>query len=380
MRLFWATHLAVRNLAHHKVRTLVALAGVCFAVTLLFMQLGFLASVSDMAVLAYEALDFDLVLTSPHYVMLTQAGDFPQRRLAQATACPEVQTVMPLYVGRQSWRNPLTREHSPVVVLGINPADPVFCDSEPARQQHALARPDTVLIDRLSRPDIGPQDTGLSTQVGPRTLEIAGQFTVGPGFEAGLAVVSDQTFSGLFGGRPLHRVNLGLVKLRPGADPEEAAAALRRALPEDVRVLTRAQLQAQEQHYWVVSTSTGILFGAGVAVALLFGLVITYQVLTLEVAQRLPEYATLKAVGFSDAFLSLVVLQQALAFAVLGYLPGCALALGIYDACARATRLPVGMTGQRAAAVLALTLVLCAASGLSALRHLRRADPVDLFP
>ena len=73
---------------HNKVRTVVALAGVGFAVTLLFMQLGFLASVSLLALLVYDALDFDLVLTAPDYVMLTQSGTISLRRLAQCGPMP----------------------------------------------------------------------------------------------------------------------------------------------------------------------------------------------------------------------------------------------------------------------------------------------------
>jgi putative ABC transport system permease protein len=266
-----------------------------------------------------------------------------------------------------------------LVVLGINPSDPVTRLPELESNRPKLAIPDTVLIDRLSRPEVGPREVGLVTQVGPSNLEVVGQFSIGSGFEAGLLVVSDQTFSRLFAGLSLRQVNLGLVKLRPGVDAARAAAELNQQLPQDVRVMTRAQLKAAEERYWVVNTSTGIIFGSGVIVAALFGLVITYQVLSLEVAHRQSEYATLKALGFSDGFLSMVVLQQAGLFAVLSFVPGFAVAQGIYYLCATVTKLPIYMTWERTAVVLCLTLAMCALSGLRALRHLRRADPVDLF-
>src|SRR3954471_12361099 len=106
--------LALRNLAHSKVRTGVAVAGVCFAVTLLFMQLGFFASVSLTANLIYDALDFDILLTSPHYVVLTQAGTVSRSRLYQAQAHPAVKQAMPVYVCRQLWRTPVTRSRRAV--------------------------------------------------------------------------------------------------------------------------------------------------------------------------------------------------------------------------------------------------------------------------
>ena len=374
-----AISLAVRNLAHNKARTGVAIGGVCFAVTLLLMQLGFFATVTRTAMQIYDALDFDIVLVSPHYVVLTQTGTFPRSRLYQAKAYADVEWVAPLYVARQMWRNPETRFRRAVVTLGVNPSDPIYRSAQLREQCRGLSQPDTALIDRLSRPEVGSLPPGQITEVGARNIEIIGQFEVGPGFEAGVAFVGDQTFSSLLGGRPLGDVSVGLVKLRPGADAEKVAAQLREGLPADVHVLTRAELADKERRYWIVSTSTGIIFGCGVLVAILFGIVITYQVLSLEVTHRLSEYATLKALGFSDGYLSRIVLQQAVVFALLSYVPGFFLTLGIYHVGSLMTRLPISMTVERAAIVFFVNLFLCCLSGLLALRILRRADPVDLF-
>jgi putative ABC transport system permease protein len=144
-------------------------------------------------------------------------------------------------------------------------------------------------------------------------------------------------------------------------------------------VLTREQLAERETHFWVVSTSTGIIFGSGVVVALLFGIVIIYQVLSLEVTHRLPEYATLKAMGYSDRFLAWVVVQQALILGVASYVPGFFFALVIYYLGGSVTKLPVIMTWERALLVFVANLVMCTLSGVLALRSLKLADPVDLF-
>ncbi len=369
-----------RNLADNPVRTLVAVAGVCFAVALLFMQLGFLKGVGRTANLVLGKLDFDIVLTSPNYVMLTQAQTFPQRRLYQAWANPDVVNVMPLYVSRQNWRNAEERYFRSVVVIGIRPSDEnVILNPELEAKRPLLALDDTMLVDSLTGSDVGPRYPGLVTQVGPLNLKVVGEFTIGPGFETGMIVVSDKTFSRLYGGWPLAQVHLGLVNVRQGADPEKVAVELRQYLPADVRVWTRDEIQQEEEKYWVTNTSTGIIFGSGVIVALLFGIVIIYQVLSLEVNSRLPEYATLKAMGFSDAYLALVVLQQAVFMAVLSYIPGFLIALGIYATARGVTNLPISMTVWRAVEVFLATLFMCSFSGLMAIRFLRKADPVDLF-
>ncbi len=369
-----------RNLADNPVRTLVAVAGVCFAVALLFMQLGFRAGVGRTANLVLGRLDFDIVLTSPNYVMLTQAQTFPRRRLYQASANPDVENVMPLYVSRQNWRNTETRYFRSVVVIGIRPSDEkVILNRELDAKRPLLALDDTMLVDSLTRSDVGPRHVGLVTQVGPLNLKVVGEFTIGPGFETGMIVVSDKTFSRLYGGWPLDQVHLGLVNVREGADPQKVAKKLREYLPADVRVLTRDEIEEEEEDYWVTNTSTGIIFGSGVIVALLFGIVIIYQVLSLEVNSRLPEYATLKAMGISDAYLALVVLQQAVFMAVLSYIPGFLIALGIYATARAVTHLPITMTVWRAVGVFIATLLMCSFSGLMAIRFLRKADPVDLF-
>jgi putative ABC transport system permease protein len=368
-----------RNLADNPVRTLVAVAGVCFAVALLFMQLGFRAGVGRIANLVLGALDFDIVLTSPNYVMLTQAQTIPRRRLFQASANPDVERVMPLYVSRQNWRNTEKRYFRSVVVIGIRPSDEVVRNRDLEAQRSMLAVDDTMLVDSLTRPDVGPRHSSLITQVGPLNLKILGEFTIGPGFETGMIVVSDKTFSRLYGGWPLDQVHMGLVKVRRGADPRKVADELARDLPADVRVVTQDAIEDYEEEYWVTNTATGIIFGSGVAVALLFGIVIIYQVLSLEVNSRLPEYATLKAMGFSDGYLARVVLQQAVFMAVLSYIPGFLIALVIYATARFVTNLPITMTLERAIGVFFATLIMCSFSGLMAIRFLRRADPVDLF-
>jgi putative ABC transport system permease protein len=97
------------------------------------------------------------------------------------------------------------------------------------------------------------------------------------------------------------------------------------------------------------------------------------------VSDHLPEYATLKAIGYSNRYLAGVVMQQAVILAVLGYLPGLAIGLLLYRVSAEATRLPLAMTWPRGLGVLALTVAMCCASALLALRKVRSADPADVF-
>jgi putative ABC transport system permease protein len=122
-----------------------------------------------------------------------------------------------------------------------------------------------------------------------------------------------------------------------------------------------------------------MVFGLGVVLAVVVGLVILYQVLATDVTRHLPEYATLKALGYRDRFLRHVVLLKVLLLVLLAYLPALGLALGLYALIREAANLPVDMNVERAGAVLALSVLMGSGTGLSCLRRLRAADPADLF-
>jgi putative ABC transport system permease protein len=146
-----------------------------------------------------------------------------------------------------------------------------------------------------------------------------------------------------------------------------------------VSVLTPDEFAAIERNYWESQGTIGFIFGIGVIVGFIVGTVIVYQILYTDVANHLPEYATLKAMGYSDRFLLNVLLQEALILAVLGFIPGFAVAVGLYQLTYAATLLPVAMTMNRAITVFVLTVAMCSISGAIAMRKLQAADPADIF-
>ncbi|HBW89075.1 MAG TPA: ABC transporter, partial [Cyanobacteria bacterium UBA11149] len=127
------------------------------------------------------------------------------------------------------------------------------------------------------------------------------------------------------------------------------------------------------------NTPIGFIFNLGTAIGFFVGLVIFYQILYNDISERLPEYATLKAIGYGHAYLLAVVFQQALILAVLGYIPGFAISLGLYNLTINATNLPLFMTLEKATFVLALTVLMCSIAGAIAMKKIGDSDPVDLL-
>ena len=241
------------------------------------------------------------------------------------------------------------------------------------------------LFDRLSSQKFGPIPEMLEsqgtviTEVNEKQLKAVGIFEMGANFGAeGNLVTSTSTFLTLFPNHQPHEVNIGLVQLTPDADVEETQARLQAGLPDDVKVLTKAEFIALERTYWGEG-GTGFIFNMGAIVGFIVGTVIVYQILYTDVSDHLPEYATLKAMGYSDRYLTFVLAQEIVVLASLGFIPGVLLSIGLYQLTYSVTALPVVMKTGRAIWVLVLTFAMCSGSGLIALRKLRSADPADIF-
>jgi putative ABC transport system permease protein len=369
-----------RNLVDRKMRLFLRVAAIAFPIMLIFVQIGFYDAVLKTATVIQESLNADLFLVSSAYINISRAGTFPRARLYQAASVASVERVAPLYVGHRAYQNPVTLDRRELLVFGIDPEQRTFRLAEVSDHLHALTVPDTVLIDRNSRPEFGPQQPGTMTQVERKRVEIVGQYTIGTGFAAiGDLIATDLTFSRIFDGRTLERVSVGLVQAAPGSDVRAIAVGIRALLPPDTRALTRAEMFDLEEKFWLRTTSIGLIFGLGTAVAFAVGFLILYQVLSSDIARQLSEYATLKALGYDDRALATIVVWQGFAIAFASFTPALLLALWIYRVTRSATHLPMVMNVGRVGGVLFLTLAMSAASGWLALRKLRSANPVDLF-
>lgn len=374
------------QLKHQKMRLLVALAGIAFAVILICMQLGFRASLFESAARYQQRLDYDIVLFGRESPIIVNPRSFSSRRLYQTLAVEGVESVVPLYVEPASWRNPETNEVRTIFVVGLSPANDVLRTPGVSEQLGKLKRRDVFLYDALSRPEYGPiaesfrAGESVSLEVNNRTMRLVGLYEMGTSFGIdGAMLTSDDNFLRLFPQRQRTQIDLGLLKLAPGTDLKQVQAAIRELVPQDVLVLTKAEFISREKAYWNSTTPIGYVFAFGAVMGFVVGAIIVYQILFADVSDHLAEYATLKAMGYSNRFVSGVVIQQAVILALLGYLPGLAISVWLYKNAAEATQLPIVMTPERGVTVLLLTILMCMISGLIALRKVRSLDPADVF-
>ena len=357
-----------------------AISGVLVAVLLIFLQLGFYMSVPSGGLLFYDAMRFDLMLASSAYVFEAQSSSFPRRRLYQALALPGVARVTAVYQGSGRWLNEEGGLARDVFVMGFDPDSTIFNTGDVNLQANVLRQPDTILIDAASRPEFGELRIGRTVEIEQRAITIGGISHLGTGFVGlGLAITSDLNFVRMFPNQTLSDVNLGLITLNPGSDPDQVATRLRQILPADTQVFTRTELNDFETDHWTTSTSTGLIFGFGTIVAVIVGLVILNQTLSTQITRQLAEYATLKAMGYTDRYLAGMVVTLATLMTTISYIPAVLLAIFIYSIVRRTTLLPIEMTTARLVVVLAIAWSMSVLSALFALRILRRADPAELF-
>ncbi len=373
-------------LTRQPVRLLVALAGISFAGILMFMQLGFRDGLFDASVTAHRLFDADVVLISPRSASSVSMEAFPRRRLVQTLADPDVDGVTPVHWGLMLWRNPETRRNRSILALGFNPDAPFFVDPSLAEKTDALKQKGRILFDQLSRPEFGPiadwyrDGRVVETEIAGNRVRVAGLVSLGTSFGAdGNLLTSTETFLDLMPQKPPGAIEVGLVRLKPGADPEQVVSRLRQRLPKDVSVLTKQGFIDFEQNYWKSSTSIGFIFTLGAAMGFVVGCVIVYQVLYTDVSDHLPEYATLMAMGYRLSHLLGVVVREGFYLAAMGYVPAYMAGQGLYWFVRDATKLPVGMDLSRALTVLVMILVMCMLSSFLAMRRLIDADPAEIF-
>jgi putative ABC transport system permease protein len=386
-KLLRRTPLAWLQLKREKTRLAVALAGIAFADVLMLVQLGLKDALYDSVTAPYNVLQGDLFIINPLFESLNVVRSFPRTRLYQAAGVEGVEFINSMYIAQGEWRNPQNRTNQTALVWGIDPNQPAISLPEVQQHQTELKLLNRVLYDRAGRENLFgditkllQQSNSVSIQFNNFNTKVIGTFVLGASFAAdGNLITSNSTFLRLFPDRQPNQIDVGILNLNPNADIEQIQANLRATLPNDILVLTHKEFVEHEKKFWETNSPIGFIFGFGAIIGFVVGTVIVYQILYSDVSDHLPEYATLKAMGYTDRYLITVLIQESLILAVLGFIPGLALSTGLYYVAKSATLLPIGMTASRALTVLILTVVMCAASGGIAMRKLQAADPADIF-
>jgi putative ABC transport system permease protein len=380
--------LAWRNLTENRWRLLASTLGAAFAVVLMLLQNGFRDALLDNMSSLIAAMDGDLFLTNRARYMISHPAPFPRRRLAQAQSVAEIASACPLYIDaeRVAWRNTLTGLSRKIRIVGYAPGDEVLDNAAIKQQRDRWDRPDSALADDRSKSEFyGPLHPGVTSEINGRRLRITGVFSLGTDFRSnGTLLLSEHNMLTYFPERRGRSwgetaIDVGVLRLRPSGNVARAKASLQAKLPSDVIVLTKAEFLTKEQDFWENAAPLGAVFDIGVAMGFIVGMSICYQVLFSEISDRLPEFATLKAIGYDNRGLYRIVIEEGVYLALLGFAVGLALSFGLFRWLESTTGLDMSLKLPGALLILGLTIVMCVLAGTLAARKLLTLDPAELY-
>jgi len=376
--------LAWRNLLANKPRLFRSASGIGFSVLLMLMQLGFEQAFFDSSLEVIRGLDGDILVQSIHKYQFATRDPFPRAVLDTAGKVPGVTSVRPLYVDWFDffWKNPFDGKVFLVRAFGFDPDQPVFSFPEVNANREKLKDANTVLIDRRARRFLGMDRDPAEAELNDSKVKIAGSFALGPDFQSdGTVIMSDRTFASLLRGPAgnLSEVDLGVIEVSSGEDVAAVRQALSKALPNTVAIFTKPQLIEFERKFQADVSSAGPIFWMGTIVGFVVGMLISYQVTYTDLADQLPQYATLKAIGYRTGYLLRVVLEQAACNALAGWVPAWLVSIVLYYFIGRLALLPLRMSVNVTLVSLGLTVGMCLISAVFAVKRVIQADPAEVF-
>ena len=321
--------LAWAILSHKKMRLLVSVTGIAFAVLLMFVEIGFLNGLLDSETLMANKLDADLIMINRMKTYAYALNPFPRAYLARTRGIEGVDRVTGLYMHWLELKNTRDKKIHAIMGLGVDPGVSALLIPEVNAQSRSLAYPYTALFDRTSRMELyGDLAPGMDVEVNGRRLRLRGSFKLYPNFSTdGHLMMGRDTLSRLVegdtGSTPLiNTPEMGLITLSGGADPLKVKQKLEGSLPGDVAVFTKEEMVTRIKDKWKSDQPVVAVFGLGLTVGFAIGMIICYQILFTEISDHSAEFATLKAIGYTDGYLIRTVMTQGLYLALVSFGPG----------------------------------------------------------
>lgn len=369
--------LARRNLLHDRVRLVVTLTGIVFAVVLSSVQLGLFMGFRRATSDVIRQSGADLWVKSAGVTHLENAVAFPDRKLYDALATPGVASAQRHVVQFTQWKKPDGGQEG-VLLIGVDLAGTMGRPwNMVAGSIDALAEPDAVIVDELYLSKLGIRGVGDVVEIRGRRARVVGltrgirTFTTSPPVFTSIKRALD------YGGLAEDETLYLLVRTAPGTTPAAVAAALRARLT-DADVVTTEEWRLAQEGYWMFGTGAGITVLIAAALGLLVGIVVVAQTIYSATVDHLREYGTLKAMGATNAYLYRVILQQAAISAVAGYTIGMAVALAAAAGSLQGTTAII-LEPPLAVALFVLTITMCLAASVISIRKVTRLDPAMVF-
>lgn len=386
--------IARKNLFQDLPRFIVAQAGIMFSVGLVTIQIGILNGFTRSSTVLIENADADIWVTSEELRHLALTLPLEYKQLAEAKEVEGVERAEPLIAQSTVWRDQ-SNQIAPIRIIGFDPEDTLF---RPRTLLEGtlkdIQQPYKIFVDQADLKLLDVSEVGDRAEIGSYEGEIKGITTGTRSIVASPYIFTSLPNATAYLNSPIatpdetppdppdltdqNRITYILVKAKPGENLSALKDRLEKALP-GTKAFTQSELTELTQTYWQQSTGVGYILGLGAVVGIVVGTVVVGQILYSSVTDHLREFGTMKAMGSSDWYIYRVILEQALWMAVLGYLPGMGLCLGLGAWTIQAQAIQILISPATAAGVFVVTVAMCSGAAIFAIQKVTRLDPALVF-
>jgi len=369
--------LARKNLLHDRLRFVITVSGVAFAVTLVLVQVGLFMGLLAKSTVTIENASADIWVTSRETPNVDFAHTFAETNVLRVRGVPGVARADNLIVQFMNIQLPSGAEEGSLVYALEDFRAWNLPWKVEGRPLEDLRRGNNIMMDASAERRYGPFALGEYREMLGRRFRIIGRTEGAVSFTTTPVVFMDfktaqeqlQTLQG--------KAHYVLVRLQPEADRDAVMAEIRRRLPYN-DVHTKEEWARRSRAYWVVSTGLGMNMGITVFLGVLVGIVVVAQTLYTSAVEHVKEFGTVKAIGGSNWDIYRILGEQALIAALVGFTVGGAFSLGMRPLMAK-LYLNVMLTPGFTAAVFAGTVLMCLGAAMLSFRRVASIDPALVF-
>lgn len=370
--------IARKILLHDRLRFVITVSGVAFAVTLVLVQTGLFVGLLSNAAITIERANADLWVTSHNTANVDFAIPFSENYVQRVRSVPGVALADNLIVSFVRITLPTGATESMMVYALENFARWNLPWRVLEGDPRDLRRGRFFFLDESARQRFGAFQVGDYREVNEHRLKLIGRTTEVKSFATTPVSFMDyhllqELDSGTVGGKTTYI----LVKLAPGAHAETVQREIQRRLPyHDVQ--PRGRWAEISRNYWIQSTGLGMSMFLTVFLGCLVGVVIVAQTLYTSVMDHFKEFATVKAIGGTNLDIYRIIAKQAAIAGICGFLVGGGISWTIVPFMMRAG-LTMVLTPTYCAEVFAGTILFCLAASAVSFRKIASMDPALVF-
>lgn len=370
MRLAW------RNILYDRVRFLVTVFGIAFAVFLMIFQgsllVGFLTAASKLV----DATDSDIWITARGVLCFDFSAPLPKRFVEIARGVEGVEETYRLATSFAEYRNSAGRHHV-VALVGADPQVGARFPIPRIEVDGTAIEHDAVVIDASHHATLEIERFPEDVEINRRRAKVLRQIDGFSSFLGSPYVFTSYPDAVRYLGIGEEETMYILVKVKRGSSPAEVKQALQRRLP-DVDVWTKAEFSERSRVYWVTKTGAGAAILTAAILGFLIGLVVVSQTIYATTMENLEEFATLKALGAGKWMIMRTVLSQSLICCLAGCAVGIVATMPIVRM-AKSTIAWVTTPDWLIAATVPPSVLMCSLAAVVSIRAALAVEPARVF-